>query len=127
LQGDLNRCKPTRIQCPPLRRESESPADKFSRPQLEESWTRFGSQRAIISCRAPMASSLSQPERIRLRHPRHLLAAQGDDGVGFVEPAVLVELPGEHGLEVVALELGLRAVDDPDRAFEARALELVPY
>src|SRR3990167_3249784 len=44
--------------------------------------------------------------------------AERFDRVGFVEPDEGIELIGQHGLEVVALQLGQRPVDDADGALE---------
>ena len=41
-------------------------------------------------------------------------------GASFVEPNIGIELPGQRGLEVVALKLGLRSIDDADGALQAR-------
>src|SRR5204863_610920 len=61
-----------------------------------------------------------EPERVRLGHATQARGVEWRDGARAVEPAVLVELARQHRLEVVARELGLRPVDDADRALEAR-------
>ena len=52
---------------------------------------------------------------------------KGPDRVGLVEPDVLVELGRQHGLEVVALQLGLGPVDHADGALEPRRPQLVAH
>ena len=51
----------------------------------------------------------------------------GSDGFGLVDPDVLVELVGQGGVEIVALQFGVGPINDPDRALETRKLELEPY
>src|ERR1044072_8533099 len=48
------------------------------------------------------------------------------DGFGGVEPAVLVELPGQRRLEVVTGQLRLGEIHHADGALEARGRELLP-
>jgi hypothetical protein len=50
---------------------------------------------------------------------------QWPEGLRLVEPDVLIELRRENGLEIVAQEFALRAVDDPDRPLETGWAKLV--
>src|SRR5438094_2652187 len=69
----------------------------------------------------------SHAEGIGLRHPADALRVERAHGPGALEPAVLVELPRQHRLEVMAGELGLRPVDHADGALEPRLHELLAH
>src|SRR5687767_6909082 len=58
----------------------------------------------------------SDAEREGVGRAVRMLVAQRLDGARLVEPHPLVELRRQVGLEVVALQLGLRPVDDPNGA-----------
>ena len=62
----------------------------------------------------------SKAERIGIGQTLELLAAQRRHRAGLIEPYVFVELARQYGLEIVALQLGFRPVNDPDRPLEAR-------
>src|SRR5829696_2453176 len=61
----------------------------------------------------------SKPERIGLRHALRMAGRQRRHGPRLLEPDEGVELLGEHGLEVVAVALGLGTIDDADGPLEA--------
>src|SRR3954471_6927339 len=71
--------------------------------------------------------SLSHGERIRLPHPLPLLPAGAAfewlEGAGLVEMEDEIELRRQVGVEVVAVPLGLGAIDHADRALESRLVE----
>ena len=52
------------------------------------------------------------------RHGRH--AVERCDGVALVEPGVLVELPRQYRLEIVAGQLGVGPIDDADGPLQPR-------
>jgi hypothetical protein len=52
----------------------------------------------------------SQPERVSIGQALKVLGAQGIDGLGTIEPDVFVELAGQDGLEVMALQAWHRAL-----------------
>jgi FkbM family methyltransferase len=62
--------------------------------------------------------SASEAERIRLRHAGYARRVERAHGARAVEPAILVELARQDGLEVVARHLGLRPIDHADRTLQ---------
>src|SRR3989304_3478672 len=72
------------------------------------------------------AGTWSYAKRVGVRHPLARVRRKGVDRPGLVEPDVLVELDGEHGLEVVALQLGLGPVDHADGALQTGRPQLLP-
>src|SRR3989304_6870895 len=72
------------------------------------------------------AGTWSYAERVSVRHPLARVRRKGVDRPGLVEPDVLVELDGEHGLEVVALQLRLGPVNYTDGALQTGRPQLFP-
>src|SRR4051794_26573513 len=70
--------------------------------------------------RTAVSVLLSHAKRISLGCAVRPFGRQRRHRAGLLEPYISVELLGQHRLEIVAHEFGLRPIDDPDRAFEPR-------
>src|SRR5215831_425750 len=68
-----------------------------------------------------------ETEGVGLGHPGRRGLTEGTHGSCLIEPHVLVELRRQACLKIVAGQLGLRSVDDADRALEPRGRELLPH
>src|SRR4249919_3382170 len=66
------------------------------------------------------AAGCSDAKRIGLWEAFNFVRLERSDGTALIEPDVLVELPWQDGLEIVAGEFALRPVNDADCPFEPR-------
>ncbi len=83
--------------------------------------TRACRARSRCPCRRPVIRSVSEAERIGVRHPLAVRrVASGVTARVWSNQMYSSNCSGQHGLEVVALQFGLGTVDHADRALEPR-------